>query len=141
MLSRMAGIACVMALSACAANGPLYSGQHGIVLYRDAPIELDSLPFEVDGKPFCSLKPRSFAVIPAAHATITASRVLTPGVSRYEAHEGEIVHIGIDTVHATGTMLGGLIGGLMAEGYQPTGPYAFTVTDAAKLTGLHQDCM
>lgn len=126
-------------LSACSANGPAYSGQHGIIVYRDAPVELDSMPIEVDGRAFCSLKPRSFAVILKEHAVITASVFMRAGTSRIEAREGQVIHAGYDDSRQAAIAMGGVIGDALVS--DNSGPVKFSLSDSSRLAGLHQDCM
>lgn len=121
-------------LTACAASGPMYSGQGNVIIYRN-----DNYPFTTDhfsiqaGNKSCRLADKGFiAVNSQTPIEVTATRWGTFGTSKITANPGDFVEISHDYSAIFGKI------------HSDTGPYSFKRVHAklaAKdLQGLRQDC-
>lgn len=150
-----------MALSACSANGPIYSDAnipHGtgstIVVYRPSSIlqVARRFPLEINGVEKCSLSNGGYfaeTVVPGKIG-LTSSMWDQPGTSRAEimasANQTSYVSIRLNNDKTAAGIGGGMIGLLIAEGSSSTsGPFIFSNVPESQalkeLADLKQDCM
>lgn len=156
---RISVLLILAVLTACTSNGPVYSGikpdkdKATIVVYR-IPHWVGSggyYPVDINGREECNLSYKAFFVrqYQPQEINVTASLALAPGTSRIsvKGEKGRIYYFRIeqDQGKNTGAIMGGLVGGLVAEGVSNNqGPFVFTLMpeDGAKreLATLNQDC-
>jgi len=142
----MRAILLLLVLSACVANGPIYSEpkKPSIIVYRPETTIPKAGVFyiEANGVPVCNLLPLSYFVLNEDKVTLSSSKFMMLGTSRITVTRPSYVRIELSPIKQFGVATGGLVGDIATgEG----GPFTFTVVEPdiarKELAGLHRDCV
>ncbi len=139
----------LLIVAGCAATGPEYTNQQGIIVYRDKQLvgQLGGWEIEANGKHACDLHGDSYFILPKGDVTITAAKALLPGTSKIvlEGDKTQYIRIQLNPAKVGIVAAVGYVGSFAAEAATQSGPFIFTnvAEPQAKqeLFGLHQDCI
>lgn len=140
----------LIALAACSATGPEYTGQKGIIVYRDDSMLFigRAFPIDVNGVEGCQLHNAGYAIIPkTGEITLSSSLWDQPGTSRISLNvkDAEYVKVSVNQGSMVAGAAAGMVGVFAHEAIEKQGPFIFTHMEAGQahqeLVGLKQDCI
>jgi hypothetical protein len=150
---KKAIVIAALALSACSANGPAYTGQYksGVIVYRVPAISgsLTNWNVGVNDK-HCNVAYNSYYHAPAlGNVEVTTELWGTPGTTRLKLNAAKnklhYVKLDVNTVKVASGFGGGLIGVFTAEAVSDTGgPFTLTQVDEQQakreMLGMSEAC-